>query len=524
LAAPALIFLLYRLNKALPKKTGKALVAVVSALVFSASLYLSIQLSVASSDAKNFAFYLMPLRAWEFLVGGSLVALVPMAKKMSRLMLEASGWLGILLILWAVSAVSGDEPYPKFNALYPVFGAALVMLAGLANPRVTAARCLAVTPMVWIGLVSYAWYLWHWPLMTFGRIYHFGEKNLFFDSAMAVVSLGLAWATYVLIDKRILLWRKSLTGKLGWSHVGKVAWGCAPVLLVGVTISQYYAPRVEASFTEAQAPRPASRDPECDLQRIAGVEICQEFAGNRTMGVLIGDSHGAAAYRQLARHADQRDIVIATMVGGACAPIFGLRVNIVDPGMRERCWDGRDRALPMLGTSLTPEFALLVGRWDIYTRQTGQYSLSEPGSKRPLENLHDGFVRNLRDTVIELKRRGVQRVLVIGPVPELELPAPACVIRAEKYGVDRDQRCSVPRVDVEARRDQVVAWLNESLSGLNSVRFIDPLPAFCDTEWCKPYGSQGVLYFDTNHLSDAGLEQIIQSSRNDFEWLFGSPG
>jgi hypothetical protein len=104
-------------------------------------------------------------RAWEFLAGGLIGAqLIPTAGRLPRIVLELIGWVGLSAIILAVVLFNPTLPYPSSNAVLPIVGAALVILCGLAEPRASVARPLSVRWLVGIGLVSYGWYLWHWPI------------------------------------------------------------------------------------------------------------------------------------------------------------------------------------------------------------------------------------------------------------------------------------------------------------------------------------------------------------------------
>ena len=65
-------------------------------------------------------------------------------------------------------------------------------------------------------------------------------------------------------------------------------------------------------------------------------------------------------------------------------------------------------------------------------------------------------------------------------------------------------------------------WLKEAADDRSGVKFIDPINAFCDESKCRSYGDEGVLYTDTNHISDAGLERVYKNSKHAFDWLMNS--
>src|SRR5215831_10537454 len=121
--------------------TKRPAIFVASTVVLGASLAMCI---FSTAPEKNAAFYLMQYRAWEFVAGGLVVAIVPLVRRAPRECCELGAVIG---------------------------------LAAIAGP-LTVYRVLATFPFVAIGLISYSWYLWHWPLLSFARIYGFGPHQI----------------------------------------------------------------------------------------------------------------------------------------------------------------------------------------------------------------------------------------------------------------------------------------------------------------------------------------------------------
>lgn len=518
LVAPILMVGLFAVTRRRKPMQAAVICGGVVLAIFAFSLYGSISLS-GGGAGKNYAFFLMPLRAWEFIAGGAIAFLLPLAQRIHRVIIEAAACVGLWLVGYSILTYSGASPYPSWKAIYPVAGAAIIILCGVANPKILVARVFALKPLVAIGLVSYAWYLWHWPLLTFGRIYSFGERILSFDLVMVAVSFLLAWATYVLVDKKVLAWRKSLAGGAGWAQTAIALTLCLPIGIAGWYMADGYAASVQRNFTEAQVPKVATRAGVCDLHFIASPNDCIEAASGKSLGLLIGDSHADAAYRGLATHAVTNNAVLATMSSGGCAAILDVHVNNPDTAMQGRCEKGRENALAMIG-KIKPEFSVLFSSWTIYSGR-GNYSLSEPGTTDPFQDTQAGFVKKLRGTYDYLRANGVKRILVIGPVPIFHALAPTCVMRSDRYMIDRDTHCSVTREFADKERRDVVAWLKASVEEERDVQFIDPINSFCDEVTCRSYGDEGVLYYDTNHIGDSGLERIYRSNKTSFDWLFG---
>jgi len=150
LIVPALICLLSRFNRhALLKNL---------AIICMASFAFSVWLVV--SDQRDFAFYMLPSRAWE-LMAGSVVSLINKENLWSK---SVFAFLGIVFIAISYIFVNENLPFPGPTALPSVIGAALLILFGDTGKI---GRFLSSKALVGIGKVSYSLYLWHWPIFVF---------------------------------------------------------------------------------------------------------------------------------------------------------------------------------------------------------------------------------------------------------------------------------------------------------------------------------------------------------------------
>ena len=156
----------------------------------------------------NIAFYMLPTRAWE-LGAGVLLALFeanrPHAKSaLPRPVAHGLSVLGFALMAFAIFTFDSRTQFPGYAALMPVAGAVLMIAAqnGIMN------RLLSLKPVVFIGLISYSWYLWHWPMLSFAWI----TADVGISSRIGVVigllSFGCAAISYWLVEQPF---RKSRT-------------------------------------------------------------------------------------------------------------------------------------------------------------------------------------------------------------------------------------------------------------------------------------------------------------------------
>ena len=138
----------------------------------------------------NAAYYLLPTRAWEMMIGG-IAYLYPFTmQQKNKKLLE---WLGLTLILGSYFLISKDTPWPGYLALCPVLGAFLLLQAKRNDSLITGNVVFQK-----IGMWSYSIYLWHWPLVV--AIYYFSLSHMYIYLAM-MSSIFLGFLSHKYIEK-----------------------------------------------------------------------------------------------------------------------------------------------------------------------------------------------------------------------------------------------------------------------------------------------------------------------------------
>lgn len=178
-------------------KLGKRLILVTLGLIFFASLALAHWGSYAKPAA---AFYLLPTRSWELLIGVFTAFYLSKVnrKVFSKAASEFSGWLGVVLILYAIFAYSKATPFPGFYALVPAFGTCLIIL--FATQQTTVGKFLGNKAFVCVGLISFSAYLWHQPLFAFSRLRSSTEPSVATFLALSVLALVLAYFSWKFVE------------------------------------------------------------------------------------------------------------------------------------------------------------------------------------------------------------------------------------------------------------------------------------------------------------------------------------
>src|SRR5512144_963440 len=158
--------------------------AAVLTVVVAASLAASVW---QTNVAQPWAYFGLHARACELALGALVAVLASRAVRIP----EACGWVGLGMLVAAITLFTEHTRFPGYAVALPVVGTALVILSG-CGPRETALqRVLGRWPLDGIGGVSYGWYLWHWPLLTLVPLFIHRERSLEVDLFSVLVGLTL---------------------------------------------------------------------------------------------------------------------------------------------------------------------------------------------------------------------------------------------------------------------------------------------------------------------------------------------
>jgi len=165
---------------------------VIAAVSFSANIYLMHRDQTA-------AFYIPISRFWELMIGGVLAYAVLHRPQLIASRKNSQSTLGFLLILLGLLLLNKAREFPGWWAILPTLGAFFIISAG---PRAWLnEKLLSNKVVVWIGLISYPLYLWHWPLLSFAQIMESGNASREIKLAAIALTFVLAWLTFQFFEK-----------------------------------------------------------------------------------------------------------------------------------------------------------------------------------------------------------------------------------------------------------------------------------------------------------------------------------
>ncbi len=485
---------------------------VIALLSFAASLF-------GVLHAPEATFYLAPTRAWELLLGAILASgsLPTVANRLAQNLLAGTG---IVLIAFSIFGFSETTTFPGANALYPCIGAALIIYAG-ASPVLTHPgpclinRLLSFRFLVFLGLISYSLYLWHWPLLVFARLYALRQLTIAESCGVVAASLFLAILSWRYIERPFRSQNTHFSRKTLFAGAGGIM---AASAAFGLTfhISGGFPERVpEKLLRVAEVGKEVSPFyKDCSYitpDEVRAGQLCEIGAKQRRAPSFIiwGDSHALAAVSgvDMSANREQQSGLFAYYIG--CPPMIG--VTRLDKSTSHWCRDFNDAVMEQIASSETIDSVVLVARWALYSEASGygyMGGISRLGDdatkeKSPAENKRV-FRQGLERTVARLTNLG-KRVFIVAQVPEVKWLVPEVLSRGAYYKRPIDIR---PQLAAYQERQTFATETFEAIIGKYPVQILYPHKLLCDESRCRIAVDGKPLYRDDDHLSQFGAEKV----------------
>lgn len=409
--------------------------------------------------------------------------------------------IGFLLIVASIFGLHRGKLFPGWWALVPVLGGVLLILAGpdaWVNRKILANRL-----MVFIGLISYPLYLWHWSLLSFIRIV--SVETLSVGVRIGVVSLSflLAWLTYLFLERPIRFGQKS------WAKTTALCFLVFAVGLVGYNafirndlnirlkdrggFSEYFDDSPpQFNYIKRNGLLEKNRE-DCNFY-----DIESWMAGHPTMeprpfidascytpqsntSIFIwGDSHAQQLYHGL-RTVLPQDISILQVASSGCSARFVKK----DKSELEYCRKSNDFALKIIRDRV-PQIVVIA-----------QHSAHDKSN-------------DLREITSFLKSIGVAGVIVLGPVPMWDPYLYKLIARDFWFNTPRRTFRNIDP-DVFNSDRMLKAKYSNNEGGFQYISMID---FFCNQEGCLTYlgedKREGLVTYDYGHLSPLASVKVAE--------------
>jgi peptidoglycan/LPS O-acetylase OafA/YrhL len=432
------------------------------------------------------AFYMPYTRAWELLLGTilSLRMVPPFRSALGRNIATVSGLAFILIsVRWYTSAT----PFPGLAALLPCLGAGLIIWGGETGSSLVG-KMLSLRPVVFVGLISYSLYLWHWPLIVFqsmGIIYGNGASRKTSTAVILLLSIVLAILSWRFVERPFRVGRLRLSGANLFT-LAAVSSGILMIFsanaLIGrglprrfparaVDMAAYLDVKESTSFTRMGSCFITTRDKYSDYNP----SVCLELKPEGKNYLLLGDSHSAVLWHSLAEAQPGVNIMQASASG--CKPFPDLNGNSDCARLMKFIYE------TYLGNQKV-DGIMVVARWE------------------------EADIPELAKLADWARARQIPLVL-IGPTEEYDAPLPRLLAYAIANN-DPDYP-SKHRVSRQATLDDKLESLAKNAW---HVPYISLIKAMCTAKVCVQYADQEErvpLMFDSNHYSNQGSVRVVQT-------------
>jgi peptidoglycan/LPS O-acetylase OafA/YrhL len=496
------------------------------------------------------AFYLLPARFWELLLGGALAYLERyqpgridgllrrgLWASAARRLPDLKGAVAMLLLVWAGIALGDDLHFPDWRALAPTVATVLLISAGgggWINRRI-----LSSSPAVFFGRISFPLYLWHWPLLSFAHIILGETAPVETRAVLMILATVLAWLTWRLVEQPVQRHLpNTMVKSTGRAGAVIVAASASALIVVGAFAGAVkYSDGIESwipeamreidrinhtlSYTDYAAkmglwtngchPVPAGWDGWCVSNNAAKASFA-----------ILGDSHALHYIPGLVNQHTASDGWLDISYPG-CPPVLNIdvegkpgnghcdRINVGAQAMLKSRSDIKTVILSSLGTPYFNEI-----HHSPYPRD-GAAILDTIAGHGSLKNV---YYLGLSNSISALLSAGKRVVLMID-IPDLPFQIDRCLKdRPLKslLAANENLPCSVSRIEYDERNKEYRHIVRMLKQAHPEILIYDPIDLVCDTKTCYMTHEGHSLYRDSDHLSDYGSQFI---GVHFLRWMIG---
>jgi peptidoglycan/LPS O-acetylase OafA/YrhL len=500
-----------------------------------AAISFSLNIKEAGSNAAA-AFYSPQTRFWE-LMAGSVLAYMALHKqeKLSVHQRRVDAWLlklihvqtpgygtkafrniqsllGAILILAGVFVIDKDKAFPGWWALLPTLGTVLIISAN--NQSWINRTVLSNRILIWLGLISFPLYLWHWPLLSFARIVEGETPSLELRLGAIFISIALAYLTYRFIEIPVRFGKKNKTKAItlfaAMIIVGFM--GYATYLKNGLAFRHAELNQINAQFdwtgnfenALCRKVFPNFRGDHCAMAKAAEPTV-----------ILLGDSHSNNLYPGLKELMSGTADNILNLAHGGCLPFFD--VASFQQGEKDVCMHLVNNILKFIAHQDTLRVVVISFRGPLYLSGKGYGNVENElvhnriiylASRPEISDFHEIFKVSMKNTIEYLLKMRKQVIFVLD-TPELGFDPRTCVDSRPLRLTNKVMTpCAISKQDFDRRNKEYRDLVSSVLKEFPAVKIFDEASLLCDAQWCWGMKDGRMLYRDDDHLSIEGSRYI----------------
>jgi len=452
----------------------------------------------------KFGFFSSPTRAWEFLAG--VISFEIHRNFRQKFSLSFSAFLSILgqlLLVWSVLNIRSEVGWPSWRCVPLILGICMLLISGSLNGFWNSLTRLK--PLVWIGDRSYGWYLWHWPILVFGRII-FGESK---SVVICLVSFSLILAiiTKPLVEDRF----RFSTFRIQYHSVRFIlkAQAILVVLSCGIYALTFTGLGLQASATESglglttQYELGGCYDEPVVLSDV--LKFCTNVTDSKFLDVLlIGDSQAPSISDGVFSAGRKLGLVVAG-VGLAGCPFAAT--TPLSGG--DKCSGFQALYLDLI-LKLKPRIVIVAQRTDGYISQFEEwpqvaFPMQDGSIPRTIDEQRGSLLYSYKAAVSKISDLPL-KVIIFAETRRVVMPPQT--LFDEFTGNNSDNRISIVKQNNQIR-DELLIDMKDEYKNIQNVLVVDASSELCNTELYCPAVVEGVLrYRDSFHLNSIGSASL----------------
>ncbi|MGC9532847.1 acyltransferase family protein [Vibrio atlanticus] len=445
---------------------------------------------VATYKWPNPAYYLLPTRAWEMMIGG-VAYLYPL--KLAENRKKVFEWVGLALIILSYIFISKENLWPGYLALIPVFGAFLLIQAQ-RNDSIVTGNIIFQS----LGKWSYSIYLWHWPLVVAVYYFSLNEQFIYFGIIASVI-LGFVSNNYI----EGINFRNDFSNLVQYLKC-KPIWFVFMVGLFGCVVFANHgfiklSPDSYQELISKSIPSPY-RD-KCHIGSYQEPSKSCEYFGENISWATFGDSHTVEIAYALAKKLEVKGEGLKHFSFSGCKPSY----NELDSF--SKCAKWYNETIKYIIDNDNIKNVVFNHRFT-----TGIFG--GDANNYPNENKIDISNESLStidklDELIFLLASKKNNVYIFYPIPELPRPINQLIGYKLRNGESLDNIVGTKLNWYKNRNGYMISHFNKSKYPAN-VHLINPEDAFCDENNCYAVKDGTPFYFDDDHPSVLGARKLVE--------------
>ena len=486
----------------------------------------------------HFNFYFLPTRGWEILAG-SIIAYLDQNKfnkriKINEILNSFLLYLGITIIFLSFiffpntnGRILGSY-HPSFLTLFPVLGSCLIIW--FANQKNFIIKILSSSYFVFVGLISYSLYLWHFPIYSFANYLDLLNSNNIEKIFLILITFLFAMLSYFFVEK------PARNKKFQFRYLFTILF----LFYFFISLTSFLT-ITNKGFTEKRLPKIISDN--ISLSKILKNDegnICEDndvpcvFNSNSPKKViLVGDSLAGSIAFDLKKKILKNNYQFITVMRGGCLIFPGFdRFDISSNLMSNGCDSEYFEKVINFLNSQSNSIIIIVGRYPLYFNEKnfdnneggvepggGEYRFIKDGN---FNSIQESF----KSTILKLSNKN--KIILVYPVPEVGWHVPrklnsVLLFKSQKeidnYLIEKNYLTT--SYEVFKLRNNLSFEVLDSIKN-NNIHRVYPHKIFCNSKIknrCITHDNQNIFYYDYIHLLGKGSMSLVSLIINKIKSL-----